>query len=312
MKITPQFTTSFFTTQLEVWPLASINYTILETALGNESEIIFENQSWIADKFVVSYRKGSLTADPKAALMGERPCFLCGKSRPSEQLKLEWSDYDILVNPYPISVPHFTIAHKDHIPQRIDGHISEMASMTSLFDNCGLFYNGPLCGASAPDHLHFQAFDLHNFKNLLPSLKNGTVIYRHGGSRIIVPASNLTAVPFILIDAAENSDIPALFDRVVSALPSADPEPMMNIAAIRHESHTLIAVFPRHKHRPACYGSGEGQLLVSPATAEMLGTFPCAGQKEFEALDEETIRKIYGEVCVSPEVFDEIIEKISQ
>lgn len=312
MRITPKLTTEFLNDQLQQWPVADLNYIILEKALEEDEEILFKNCFWVADKFIVNYRKGSLTADPKAALAGVRPCFLCDGARPVEQYGLEWENYNILVNPYPLSIPHFTIVHREHIPQRICGHILEMVKMTRLFEECCVFYNGPLCGASAPDHLHFQAFDIYNFRNIYQTLTYGFQISTYGKSSILIPPSNMSAVPFILINLAKDADLGILFDKVISALPEADPEPMMNIAAAKHKSHTLIAIFPRRKHRPDCYGQEQDQLLVSPAAAEMLGNFPCVSQKEFDHLDEETIQRIYDEVCVTRETFVKIIDRIGQ
>ncbi len=310
IRVTPEITAKFFDDQIDRWPLAEKNYHILDEAYEKSEEILFEQRSWNVTKIIVNYRKASASADVKAAAAGERPCFLCDYARPAEQMFLPWEDYKILVNPYPIGIPHYTIIYKEHIPQRIDGHIRDMARMTRLFHECCVFYNGPLCGASAPDHLHFQAFDSYNMKNIIRAYEYGTEIFRLGKSRIIVPTPDMYAAPFIMISSAKDAELLPLFDRVLAALPASDPEPMMNIVAGKHGSHTLIAIFPRRRHRPECYGTGEDQLLISPATAEILGLFPCVSEKEFRALDEASIQKIYDEVCVTPETFSEIIEKI--
>ncbi len=282
-RITPKITSEFFYNQLEEWPMANLNYDILENAIEDVEEIYFEKRFWNVEKFIVQYRKESLSANIDTAIKGLRPCFLCDNARPDEQCSLDWDDYEILVNPYPLSLPHFTIAGKSHTPQLIKGHFR-----------------------------HFQAFDIYNFRNIYQALRYGTTIAREGHSCVRIPARNMYAAPFILLDTTKDHDAITLFNRVTEALPPADPEPMMNIVAAKYKSHTLVAIFPRRKHRPDCYGPEEGSLLVSPASAEMLGTFPCAGTKEFNALDEKTIQDIYDEVCVGREEFELIIERIKE
>lgn len=311
-RIPPELTSMFFDDQLGCWDLAAQNYLTLDNALYKADEILFEKRFWEVGKFTVSYRKTSLSADPSAALQGQRPCFLCNNARPSQQFSLEWRDYEILVNPYPLTIPHFTIASKDHQPQAIKGHIVDLVKATRIFEECCVFYNGPYCGASAPDHLHFQAVDIQCFCNIYQGLEYGEEIFRHGKSRIIIPPVNMYAAPYILIYLYTDSELQLLFDRIVSALPPADPEPMMNIAAAKIKGATLVAIFPRRKHRPDCYGSEADKYLISPATIEMLGTFPCASKKEFEYLNEKTIQEIYDEVCVTPDEFSEIIDRIRQ
>ncbi len=311
-RITPEITSHLFDRQIGCWLLAADNYLVLDDALYEAKEILFGDRFWEVGKFIVPYRKTSLSADPSTAIQGLRPCFLCKDARPSEQLSLEWRDYEILINPYPLTIPHYTIVSKIHTPQLISGHITDLVKATRIFENACVFYNGPYCGASAPDHLHFQAVDGYCFNNIYQGLDYGKEVARNGKSRIIIPQRNMYAAPYILIDLNTDSELLPLFDKIISALPPADPEPMMNIAAIKTKKGVLIAVFPRRKHRPDCYGTGDGQLLVSPASIEMLGTFPCASSKELDALDETTIQKIYDEVCVSPEEFSEIIERIRQ
>lgn len=310
IRLTPELTDIFFESQLETWPLADDNYSTLEEAYDNKEDLLFGQRFWSVTKIIVNYRKASATADVGAATAGKRPCFLCEDALPPEQMILPWENYRVLVNPYPIGIPHFTIVNNEHTPQRINGHIREMAKMTRLFNECCVFYNGPLCGASAPDHLHFQAFDVYNMENIIRAFDFGDEILRIGESSVIAPAPNMYAVPFLIISLAKDADLEPLFERILTALPPADPEPMMNIVAARLSSRTLFAIFPRRSHRPQCYGPGTDQLLVSPATAEMLGLFPCVSEKEFRALDEPTIQKIYDDVCVTPETFSEIIEKI--
>ena len=54
------------------------------------------------------------------ATLAKRPCFLCEKNRPSEQIVLSFGEgFDILVNPFPILPVHFTIPSRHHQLQAI-------------------------------------------------------------------------------------------------------------------------------------------------------------------------------------------------
>lgn len=51
-------------------------------------------------------------------------------------------------------------------------------------------------------------------------------------------------------------------------------------------------------------------MLISPASAEMLGLFITSRQEDFDRLDLQTVRRIYDEVTLSPEEFSEVIDRI--
>ncbi len=310
--VSPALTTWFYEDQIDTWPMLDANTEILDEALQNEKEIYFGDCFWIAEKYLLQYRKGSLTADVDKALSGERPCFLCPPARPAEQKTLGWEGYDILVNPYPVAFPHFTIVDRTHSPQLIKGRIKDMARMTRLFEECCVIYNGPRCGASAPDHMHFQALDFNLMRNIFIALENDLTdeIGRLGKSRVFIPRTNAMAAPYIGLDIAADKDLEQLFSIIYGLLPAGDPEPMMNIAAVKKNSRTILAIFPRRRHRPANYGDGAGQILISPATLEMLGTFPVSRDKELRYLGEKRIMKIYDEVCISADDLVQIATQI--
>ncbi|MCF0185380.1 MAG: DUF4922 domain-containing protein, partial [Bacteroidaceae bacterium] len=102
-------------------------------------------------------RKRSTLANLGSAAIGRRKCFLCEQNRPKEQKLVEWGEYSILVNPYPVCKVHYTIPLNEHLPQRLSGRAVDMVRLAKALPDCVVFFNGAKCGASAPDHFHFQA-----------------------------------------------------------------------------------------------------------------------------------------------------------
>lgn len=264
----------FIETQCECWPLLNENRRILEEAPVKELGCGYSSR-------LLSYRKASATADPAKAINGERPCFLCKKSRPPEQLVLPFGQYEILANPYPLHPMHLTIVHGAHTPQKIEGRISDMIKLAEYLPRHLVFYNGPLCGASAPDHMHFQAvgrelgarFDCFPFRD--------GMIFK--------------SYPYILID----NPTPELFDKVISSLPEADPEPMVNLLAMKAEGGIRLVIVPRKAHRPKCYGD----FVISPASIEMTGVFNLSREEDFERFDSAKAEEVMKDVCMDEEQF---------
>ena len=264
----------FIDTQCESWPLLRENRDILEKAPVKD----------LGDGFIsrlLSYRKASATADLSKAMSGERPCFLCRKSRPAEQLVLPFGEYEILANPYPLHPKHLTIVHSTHTPQKIEGRIEDMIRLADYLPRHLVFYNGPLCGASAPDHLHFQAVG----RELGARFECFT--FRDG----IITKS----YPYILID----NPTPELFELVISSLPEADPEPMVNLLAMKMEEGIRLIIVPRKAHRPECYGD----FIVSPASIETTGVFNLSREVDFERFDAAKAKEVMKDVCMDEEQF---------
>ncbi len=64
----------------------------------------------------------------------ERPCFLCLHHLPEGQKGVLYRDeYLILCNPMPVFSAHFTIAHIDHRPQSISGHVDTFLRLMADF-----------------------------------------------------------------------------------------------------------------------------------------------------------------------------------
>lgn len=308
--IKPEDTIDLFDEQLEEWQLFSDNYDEYNDA--PHERILCGHVFWEIDKVLLNYRKKSITADLKTIEEGKRACFLCPASRPAEQRWLEWRDYEILVNPYPVSPIHFTVACRMHVPQKLGDRIMDMSKLSGLVEESCVFYNGAKCGASAPDHMHFQIVDEFHARNFMIRLEYFHKGPRIGESRIYMPHINMSPFGYYLMDIRSEKDILPMYRTIIGSLNPDDgaSEPMMNVLAFKADDSTRIAVIPRKKHRPSFYGAGTGQMLVSPASVEMMGTFIASREEDFERLNENVILRIYNEVGYSHEEFQVFINRL--
>ena len=310
----PEKIETLFGSQLCKWALFSENYDHCAESIKGEVELTADIAPccWRIHKILLSHRKNSLAANIDSKAIAERRCFLCADNRPKEQESIRWRDYEILVNPYPIADNHLTIAHIEHTPQRILGRIRDMAALTRIVPSLCVFYNGPKCGASAPDHMHFQAFAESFSTNIWMSPTLLTEIARTGAARLYIPTKDNSIFPYFIIDSGKDKDLEAMFNKIYDTLPQIEPEPMMNIVMFKNGSKTRTLIVPRKAHRPSFYGNREGQMLVSPASVEMLGSFVTSRQEDFEKLNLPTVERIYKEVCLPDEEFENIVEKIKE
>lgn len=271
-----------------------------------------ETHGWHIHKILLNHRKGSASAKTDVKSITERPCFLCLGNRPKEQRRVLWRDYEILVNPYPVADDHLTIACRTHTPQRICGRIGDMAELARLLPDRCIFYNGPRCGASAPDHMHFQAFKQIMSLNIWMHPENLEEIVDDTYASLFVPKKGESAFPFFIIISDNKEGMEKMFETVCDSLPKSedDEEPMMNIVMLQDNDGFRAFIVPRKAHRPSCYGSDEGSMLISPASVEMLGTFITSRQEDFNRLDLDTVNNIYREVCLPAEEFGQICDNI--
>ncbi len=295
-----------FTDQLASWETVRERYAALQGVRVKHLEV---NGFPIEVQFNPARIISSSAKIDKQSLQ-TRPCFLCDQNRPAEQRGLPLGDYQWLVNPFPIFPEHFTIPTIAHLPQRIAGRYGDLLRITRTVEEYIFFYNGPRCGASAPDHAHFQAgnkgflplereFDrLH--RTLLLSLKNAR-LYSVGGY----------IVPFFLIEAEQIEDAEELFEKVYQALPHNKEEPMLNLLMWRNQGRWITCLFPRTAHRPSCYYAEDKEnILLSPASVDMGGVFITPLEKDFEKITAKEIEKILSEVSPSSAEMQQIIDSI--
>ena len=248
--------------------------------------------------------------------LGERPCFLCDKNRPKEQMSQQIDErFHLLVNPFPILPVHFTIPARKHQPQAIYKNYGEMHRFLSLHSELMVFYNGPKCGASAPDHLHFQA----GTSGILPLQANWQRLSRNLTDVISLNDEEKIAVvrdfivpAFVIISKSEESD-ETLFHRLYKSMPMRgdETEPMMNIIAWRKGDEYISVVIPREKHRPNAYfAEGDAQVMVSPGALDMSGLIITPREEDFHQLTEESATAILQECGISAEKMNSIVTKL--
>ena len=248
--------------------------------------------------------------------LGERPCFLCDKNRPKEQMSQQIDErFHLLVNPFPILPVHFTIPARKHQPQAIYKNYGEMHRFLSLHSELMVFYNGPKCGASAPDHLHFQA----GTSGILPLQANWQRLSRNLTDIISLNDEEKIAVvrdfivpAFVIISKSEESD-ETLFHRLYKSMPMRgdETEPMMNIIAWRKGDEYISVVIPREKHRPEAYfAEGDAQVMVSPGALDMSGLIITPREEDFHKLTEESATTILQECGISTEKMSGIVTKL--
>ncbi len=306
----------FFNRQMEQWELARNNfrnlYNVEQRSLsidGNTLRVQF-NPARIVSTGARIDRKS----------IAKRPCFLCRKNRPEEQMtKIIDKDFEILVNPYPILPVHFTIPMRSHQPQAILGCYSEIHRILTSWPELVVFYNGPKCGASAPDHCHFQA----GCSGFLPIQtgwqrysRNMTELYStaEGDSISII---NEYPTPALLIRSHSQKTDAELFKVVYKALPHnpGDSEPMMNLVCWRTEDTFFTVVFARGKHRPDCYPQPEGaaedaSFMISPGALDMAGLIITPRKEDFDRLTAEKAIAILKEVSLDDTQFQETAARI--
>ena len=301
---------TFFRNEMAAWPLARDNFRNLEKSLAG-AVMLTDGGGWQLRKVLVNHRRASITAKTDSQSIAARPCFLCASNRPPEQGAIREGGYEILVNPYPLAPVHYTIASCRHEVQSIADHISDMAQLTTNMPDMCVFYNGPRCGASAPDHLHFQAVTKETAANILDPALPLEKIAAIADGVLFRSQPGRTPYPFFIIDAPTAEYTEKILRHLLAALLPADPEPMVNIAIVTLPDGGLRTfVAPRRRHRPTVYGTEPGQLLVSPATIEMLGTLVCSRQEDFDRLDLPQALSILAEVGLSEEELTETVNKL--
>ena len=336
----------FFQSELENWDFARKSYEnlskvqIRELAVHTPEEET-EGKRGLAENTLAAQwnpaRIVSTGASIEAKDIKERPCFLCDHNRPKEQraLKME-KHYQILVNPYPILPQHFTIPSRRHTPQSIWTHFGTMRHMAWTMPGQIIFYNGPMCGASCPDHMHLQAGQ----RGIVPIERDWKIYENY--LRKIYPLTGAHAVS--MQEAGNTSDTCGLFllegyvcpvfvirslpaetdsilcQRLYQALPiiGEESEPRINLISWRQEGgigredEIVTLIFPRKKHRPDCYyAEGEGKLVVSPGALDMGGLLITPREEDFRKVTPDWYAEILKEVTMTEEEILPIIEELT-
>lgn len=295
--------------QLQVWDLARNNYKALENV---------ETREFAFDEFAIRVQFNPARIQSSAAKVDsksiqERKCFLCPQNLPPAQKGIDYKGkYQLLVNPFPIFPEHFTIPAYEHVDQLILNRYEDMLDLAKDLDEYTLFYNGPKCGASAPDHVHFQAGN----KGFLPIENDVHYVPKdivHEGNGIIVYTINNYLRNGLFIEAT-NKDLAVQFFRrlyLLLDIPEGEKEPMMNILSWYENNTWYSCIIPRAKHRPSCFSAeGDANILLSPASVDMGGVFITPLEKDFKKITADDIKQILQEVCIDDEKMQEIVKNL--
>ena len=299
----------FFNRQLEMWEDARHRFRDLKHVEVRQ----------LSDQLKVQFNPARIVstgAKIDKHTLGERPCFLCERNRPKEQMTKQIDDhFQLLVNPFPILPVHFTIPATKHQPQSIYRHYGEMHRLLSLHSELMVFYNGPKCGASAPDHLHFQAgtsgvLPLQtNWQRLSRSLTDVISLNDEEKSSVL---SDFLVPAFVIISKSEDSD-EELFHRLYRSMPMRgdESEPMMNIIAWRKGDEFISVVIPREKHRPDAYfAEGEAQMMVSPGALDMAGLIITPREEDFSKINLDKATALLRECGISAEKMEAVVSNL--
>lgn len=267
-----------FVSQQKGWDLMS-------SAIEQLDKVQTKNFSW-GDEILVQVQYNPARIVSASTKIDEneinkRPCFLCERNRPSEQTGISFLEkYTILTNPYPILRNHLTVASQSHVPQRIRNRVGDVLSLTELLPNYVVFYNGPKCGASAPDHFHLQA-----------GLK----------TEALLQGDNELRSCFI-IESEFAHEVTECFEDVYHFLRKKQEnqdEPMLNLIAFTQNNKYVVHVFPRKAHRPRQYFyEGKQKMLISPGALDMAGLIIASREEDFIKITKEDIEDIFSQVSM--------------
>lgn len=297
----------FINDQLSVWPLAAANFRALKSARTRQLEV----DGLLCTVQCNPRRILSSTADTTPQAIAARKCFLCADNRPAEQFHLKFEGrkgrmYNIQVNPYPIFSGHLVIVREEHIPQAIWHHFPDMLDFAMKYRDYTVFYNGPGSGASAPDHLHFQAVPrlsmpleravdayLDKPGEVLASVKDAT-LYRYAGF----------AEGVFALKATTSKSMAKLFYRLLDCTDKVegDIEPKFNLFAYcRDGEYRAFVTLRAAKRSHHYYSDGPDHLTISPGAADMAGFFVAPFEEDFEKVTSADLEEMLSEVSISRE-----------
>lgn len=308
----------FIKDQLSVWQLASSNFRALKTAPSREVDVF-------GLKCRIQYnprRVISSTADTSPAAIASRKCFLCADNRPKEQFHLGFEgrkgrNYHIQINPYPIFRGHLVIVRDEHIPQEIWHHFPDMLDFAARYKDYLVFYNGPSSGASAPDHLHFQAIPKHN----LPLEEVVDEFLDHPGEPLAtVKDASLYkfdgyARGVFALKATTSKSLAKLFYRLLDCTDrgKGEEEPMFNLYAyVKNGEYRTIVVMRSAKRSHHFYSEGADHLTISPGAADIAGLFVAPFREDYDKADTALLEELLSEVCISEDEQNMIVWRLTR
>jgi hypothetical protein len=257
----------------------------------------------------------STGAKVDAASIKARPCFLCPENLPAEERGLAYGDnLVVLCNPFPVLPKHLVITARQHTPQTFTGHFGELLELTrDLGEEFFTLYNGPRCGASAPDHLHFQAAAVAPLP-IWRDLESWPLRKLKSEQRVEAFSFSSYRVNVLGVRGDEPSALQPWVERAVAALAAVtktEEEPLLNLLVKFEAGHWTALLLPRQRHRPSCYDAeGEARLMVSPAAIDLGGVMVVPQAEHFARISETALEQIYAEVTLNDEAFAEWLKQL--
>ena len=323
----------FIHDQLSVWPRVSAAFRSLKNASIRELDVR-------GMKVILQHnpeRITSTTAQIDPASIAARPCFLCAENEPAEQMRLRFEGrkgraYNIQINPFPIFPKHLVIASCTHRPQSIWHHYVDMLDLAKRFSSYTFFYNGPKCGASAPDHMHFQACPrgLMPLENAVDTLLDEI---RSLDSGSFTPQSApqmeyLTSIQdaslyhysgyirgIFVLRARTSKSIAKLFYRLLDTVPMepGETEPKFNLFTYFKEGEFRTIVVLRSRLWTHHYlTQGPDHVTMSFGCADMAGFFIVPVADDFSRIDVPLLDEMLEEVSLDSDVESNIIWKLTR
>lgn len=299
--------------QKATWELAAANYKALKTV----RESIFDFGDYRVRYQFNPGRIRSSAADTSKEAILTRPCFLCSQNLPPLQAGIPYRDrFTILTNPFPIFPYHLTIPATTHIPQEISGNIEALLDLSHDLSAFTLLYNGPQCGASAPDHLHFQAGirDVlpveEELDNLMQNLSE--VVMEVSETQVYASERYLRRV--LIFRSSDKNSLVRMLEKGISCLPGdGSEEPMMNIISWYQAPQWIVLLFPRAGQRPWQYFAEDfSRLVISPAAVELGGLVILPREEDFYKLTQKDLISVFDQVCIQPADFRALREKLKE
>jgi hypothetical protein len=299
-----------FTTQLRDWELARINYSLLGRVMTRS--IAFGQFPIVVQFNPERIRSSAAKVDAKS--IEARPCFLCAENRPPEQRGVKVSDkMTILVNPFPIFDRHLTIVSDSHTDQRILPNFSSMLTLAASLRDYVIFYNGPECGASAPDHFHFQAGN-RGFLPIESDFENGgsvTLLADRKGVEIWVWNGYGRGIATLKgRNACRIAEVFAGFYVGLLRQQPERPEPMLNILAYSDGDELTVHLIPRRQHRPTqFFAAGDSQILLSPASVDLGGVIITPREEDYRKITGADIADIFSQVSLGDKEITKLLKE---
>ena len=299
--------------QMECFELARHNFSGLQQAIYREIPL----GHFIIRLQYNPMRIRSTNAKLDQATIQKRPCFLCRENMPEEQEGLAHNGrYHIFVNPYPIFQHHFTVPTDTHTPQRIIPHLEEFIQLAFDFPEYTVFYNGPGCGASAPDHCHFQMAP-RNWMPLEQDISHPLLrktIQQENGYQISILENYLREV--IILQTTEPPLLSKLFieiQQLLSELLPHEDEPMMNLLCWFEKGEWTLCIFPRRLGRPKqFYAEGKDKILFSPGSVDMAGLIIAPRKEDFDRYSIDLLTDLFKQVTLTQEQQKTMIQKLKE